>query len=75
MFYCFDGFRIEVRSRAHSPPHFHMIGSDFHALIDLRTLQVIRGTYTRRSLAEVVAWASGQTEALMAEWRRPNERG
>ncbi|WP_267426670.1 DUF4160 domain-containing protein [Methylobacterium sp. GC_Met_2] len=66
-FYRFDGFRIEVRSRDHSPPHFHMIGPDFHALIEICTLQVIRGTYTRRALAEVVDWAAGQTEALMAE--------
>ena len=74
-FHRFDGFRIEVRSRDHSPPHFHMIGPDFHALVDIRTLQVIEGTYSRRALAEVVDWASVRTEALMVEWRRLNERG
>ncbi|MCJ2133441.1 DUF4160 domain-containing protein [Methylobacterium sp. J-026] len=52
-----------------------MIGPDFHALVDIRSLQVIRGTYNRKALAEVVAWAAGQTEALMIEWRRLNERG
>lgn len=74
-FHRFDGFRIEIRSRDHSPPHFHMIGPDFHALIDIRSLQVIQGTYTRKALAEVVAWAAGQSDALMREWRRLNERG
>lgn len=74
-FHRFDGFKIEVRSRDHNPPHFHMIGPDFHALIDIRTLQVIEGTYTRRALAEARAWAAGETETLMAEWRRLNERG
>jgi hypothetical protein len=34
----------------------------------------MRGTITRRVLAEVVAWASGRTDELMAEWRRLNER-
>ncbi|EAS2265026.1 DUF4160 domain-containing protein, partial [Salmonella enterica] len=58
-----------------SPPHFHMIGPDFHALVDIRTLQVIQGTYSRKALAVVVDWASVHTEALMIEWRRLNERG
>jgi hypothetical protein len=71
----FDGFRIEVRSRDHSPRHVHMIGPDFHALVDIRSLQVIQGTYSRKALAEVVAGATGQTDALMREWRRLNERG
>ncbi|KNY22885.1 DUF4160 domain-containing protein [Methylobacterium sp. ARG-1] len=74
-FHRFDGFRIEVRSRDHSPPHFHMIGPDFHALVDIRTLQVIQGTYSRKALAMVVDWASLHIEALMIEWRRLNERG
>ena len=74
-FHRFDGFKIEVRSRDHNPPHFHMSGPDFHALIDIRRLQVIEGTYTGSALAEARAWAAGETQSLMAEWRRPNERG
>jgi hypothetical protein len=70
----FDGFKIDLRSRDHNPPHFHMIGPDFHALIDIQTLRVIEGTYERKALAEAVAWAADQTEALMTEWRRLNER-
>lgn len=70
----FDGFRVELRSRDHAPPHFHVVGADFHALVGIRDLRIMRGTITRRALAEVVAWASGRTDELMAEWRRLNER-
>ncbi|WP_425463391.1 DUF4160 domain-containing protein [Methylobacterium terricola] len=70
----FDSFRLEVRSRDHNPPHFHILSSDFHALVDIRTLQVIEGTYDRKALAEAVAWAVDQTENLLNEWRRLNER-
>lgn len=70
----FDNFKIDMRSRDHNPPHFHMIGPDFHALVDIQTLQVIEGTYERKALAEAVTWAADQTEALMTEWRRLNER-
>ncbi|WP_093569956.1 DUF4160 domain-containing protein [Methylobacterium sp. 174MFSha1.1] len=73
-FHRFASFRIDVRSRDHNPPHFHIIGPDFHALVDIRTLPVIEGTYTRSALAEALAWAAGRTEALLAEWSRPNER-
>ncbi|MCJ2012579.1 DUF4160 domain-containing protein [Methylobacterium sp. J-076] len=69
-----DGFRIDIRSRDHNPPHFHMIGPDFHALVSIRTLEVLEGTYTRKALAEAVAWAGQRTDALMSEWRRLNER-
>ena len=70
----FDAFRIDVRSRDHNPPHFHLIGPDHHALVDIRTLQVIEGTYDCKMLAEAVGWAVEQTEALLAEWSRLNER-
>ncbi len=70
----FDAFRIELRSRDHAPPHFHAVGPDFHALVTIRDLQVLRGTITRRALSDVVAWADGRRDELMAEWRRLNER-
>ncbi len=70
----FDAFRIELRSRDHAPPHFHVVGPDCHALIAIRDLQVLRGTITRKVLAEVVAWADGRRDELMTEWRRLNER-
>ncbi|WP_082531804.1 DUF4160 domain-containing protein [Methylobacterium sp. Leaf469] len=73
-FKTFDGFRLEVRSREHNPPHFHILGPDHHALVDIQTLQVIEGTCSRKMLAETVAWAADKTEALMTEWRRLNER-
>ncbi len=70
----FDSFKLEVRSREHNPPHFHILNGDFHALVDIKTLQVIEGTYNRKALAEAVAWAADHTDALLTEWKRLNER-
>ena len=70
----FDGFRVEIRSRDHNPPHFHVINADFHALIRIADLQIARGMIDRRAYAEVLVWAAANTETLMAEWRRLNER-
>lgn len=70
----FDSFRVEVRSRDHNPPHFHAVGPDFHALIGIRDLQIIRGEISRKAYAEVVAWASGREAELLDEWNRLNAR-
>jgi len=58
----------------HAPPHFHVLGPDTDVLIDLRTLQVMRGRYTRQALAEAIAWAADNLTTLWSEWRRCNER-
>jgi hypothetical protein len=73
-FHRFSGFRLDVRSRDHAPPHFHVIGPDFHVLIGIRDLQVIGGTIPRKAYAEAVAWAADHIDDLLAEWCRLNER-
>ena len=70
----FGSYRIDVRSRDHNPPHFHVIGPDFHALVRIETMEVIAGTVPRRALAEAVEWARAHIEELLTEWRRLNER-
>ena len=72
----FDGFRVDLRSRDHNPPHFHAIGPDFHALVRISDLDILQGSITRRAYAEIVQWASqlGVKAALFAEWERLNER-
>ena len=73
-FHQFDGYRVDVRSRDHNPPHFHAIGPDFHALIRIDTFEVMRGEVPRQVFKEVVGWAIGRRDDLLAEWRRLNER-
>jgi hypothetical protein len=70
----FSGLRLDVRSRDQAPPHFHVTGPGFHALIGIRDLQVMQGTIPRKAYVEVVAWAANQTDALLVEWSRLNER-
>jgi hypothetical protein len=72
----FDSFRIDIRSRDHSPPHVHVVGPGFHALIRISNLEIMQGTITRRAYAEVLEWANrtGVQAALLSEWERLNER-
>ncbi|WP_338040071.1 DUF4160 domain-containing protein [Nitrosococcus halophilus] len=53
----------------HAPPHFHALYGEYEALIDIRTLAVMRGTLPRRALALVLEWASLHREELMENWK------
>jgi hypothetical protein len=41
---------IQMFWQEHAPPHFHALYGEFEALIDIRTLEVIRGSLPRRAL-------------------------
>ncbi len=66
---------IYVYANDHMPPHFHILTPDGDALVDMQTLQIIRGMVRRRPYALTVAWASepANRDRLHAEWRRLNE--
>lgn len=66
---------VFVYAGDHAPPHFHVLGPDTDAVIDVRSLRVTRGTYTRRDLAEAIAWAGNNRRLLLAKWRELNAHG
>ena len=53
----FYGVLIQMFWSDHAPPHFHALYAEFEALIDIRTLEVIRGKLPRRALVLVLEWA------------------
>jgi Domain of unknown function (DUF4160) len=64
----FYGILIQMFWADHSPPHFHALYAEFEALIDIRTLEVIRGSLPRRALALVLEWAALHREELTEDW-------
>ena len=54
--------------REHAPPHFHALYGEFEALIDIRTLDIIKGELPRRALALVLEWAAQHRSELMEDW-------
>jgi hypothetical protein len=65
----FYGVLIQMFWNEHAPPHFHALYGEFEALIDVRTLEVIRGQLPKRALALVLEWASQHRDELMEDWR------
>jgi hypothetical protein len=50
----FYGIVIQMFWADHAPPHFHALYAEHEALVDIRTLDVIRGSLPRRALALVL---------------------
>ena len=64
----FYGILIQMFWREHAPPHFHALYAEHEALIDLRTLTVMRGSLPRRALTLVQEWATLHRDELMEDW-------
>lgn len=64
----FYGVAIQMFWTDHAPPHFHAIYAEDEALIDIRTLALIRGALPRRALALILEWAALHREELLEDW-------
>ncbi|MBI3574789.1 MAG: DUF4160 domain-containing protein [Gammaproteobacteria bacterium] len=65
----FYGILIQMFWSDHAPPHFHALYAEFEILIDIRTLEVIRGKLPRRAQVLVLEWAAQHRDELMEDWR------
>jgi hypothetical protein len=64
----FYGIMIQMFWNDHAPPHFHALYGEFEVLINIRTLEVIKGTMPRRALTLVLEWASLHRAELIEDW-------
>jgi hypothetical protein len=65
----FYGIFIQMFWGDHAPPHFHALYGEYEVIIDIRTLEIIKGDMPRRALALVLEWASIHREELEEDWR------
>lgn len=65
---------VRVYANDHLPPHFHIVGPDHDALVEIETLAVLRGQIVGLSMKEALAWARLNHAAVAAEWNRTNHR-
>lgn len=65
----FYGIIIQMFWNDHAPPHFHALYGEFEVLINIQTLEIIKGTMPRRALALVLEWAAEYRHELMEDWK------
>jgi hypothetical protein len=64
----FFGIIIKMFWREHASPHFHAIYGEYAVLIDIRTLEVLKGGLPKRAQALVLEWAAQHRVELMEDW-------
>jgi len=64
----FYGIVIQMFWSEHAPPHFHALYAEYEVLINIQTLEVIKGELPKRALALVLEWASEHRVELMEDW-------
>ena len=65
----FYGIMIQMFWGDHAPPHFYAVYGEYEIIIDIRTLEIMKGFMPRRALALVLEWASLHREQLMEDWK------
>jgi len=65
---------IRVYANDHLPPHFHVITPNGDALVEIETLEILRGNLDRRDQRIAHVWATENRAAIAAEWNRTNPR-
>ena len=70
----FYGILIQIFWGDHAPPHFHALYGEFEILVNIQTLEIIKGTMPRRARVLVLEWASLHREELMENWKLCEKR-
>ena len=68
----FSACKISIYADDHVPPHFHIEGRGFRAIIEIETM-IVRVGEIRRA-ADAMAWARENIELLRTEWARLNRK-
>jgi hypothetical protein len=69
----FSASKIAIYADDHLPPHFHIEGRGFRAIVEIETLTVRSGKVRRAG--DALAWARDNIDLLRAEWTRLNRLG
>lgn len=70
----FFGIVVAMYFDDHRPPHFHARYAGRHAVIDIASMSVLRGTLPYRAHGLVVEWASAHRKELLENWARARDR-
>ena len=65
----FYGILIRMFWGDHVPPHFHALYGEHEVLVNIHTLEVIKGTMPHRALVLVLEWASVHRAELLEDWK------
>jgi hypothetical protein len=69
-----DSIKIDIYSREHLPPHFHVIYAEYEELIEIDTLQTYAGKLPITQKRKVIEWAIERKDYLKGIFKQLNPR-
>jgi serine/threonine-protein kinase RIO1 len=70
----FYGIIIKLFFGDHPPPHFHAVYSEYNALFNMETLEMIEGDLPQRAKKMVIEWATMYQKELIEMWNNQEFR-
>ena len=68
----FDGIKILIFSKDHNPPHFHVYYGDYHALIEIENLQILKGDLPNKQYQKTRDWAITRKAPILETFKNLN---
>jgi hypothetical protein len=65
----FYGIMIQMFLGDHAPPHFHGLYGEYEVIINIQTLEVMKGSMPKRALSLVLEWATLHQKELVEDWK------
>ncbi len=69
-----DSIKIDVYSREHPPPHFHVLYAEYEELIEIESLATYAGSIPKAQRTKVISWAEQNISYLMDTYNKLNPR-
>jgi hypothetical protein len=66
--YRFSGYVIRMYFEDHNPPHVHVVGPDFEALVAIEDGAVIAGDLPAKCRSEALDWIAANRALLAEKW-------
>jgi Domain of unknown function (DUF4160) len=67
------GIKVYLYYDDHEPPHFHAECGEFEVVVEISTLNVIRGRFPKSDVGELLRWASSRQSEIMEQWNRARQ--
>ncbi len=69
-----DSIKIDIYSREHHPPHFHVLYAEYEELIEIESLETYIGNIPKVQRKKVIDWAQDKKDYLMRIFKQLNPR-
>lgn len=69
-----DSIKVDMYSREHPPPHFHILFAEYEELIEIESLKTYIGYVPKKQRNKVTDWAMNNKNYLLEVFKQLNPR-